>query len=169
MPEEQEPVPVSANSKTILWVLIVIIFVGGFIFAVSRNVEKNQLSSSAVSSTDTIETNDKQHKINLASLEGTWTGSAYQDDIKQNFDLKLTCEKGKYTIEYPSIGCGGAWQVTESTSDKVVFVEQLSYGQDICNNGGTVVINFEGKDKLKFQYYYPNLDTLNAVGVLRKM
>jgi hypothetical protein len=173
MNEQQELTPVSGNSKTILWVLIMVIFVGGFIFIISRSAKGNHNGSELETAEpatliDTIVASPQDGQA-MALLEGTWSGSAYQSDIKETFDLKLICKDGVYTIDYPSIGCGGTWQVKESDSTKIVFQEALSYGQEICNNDGTVVVSFEGKDKLKFQYYFPDLDSLNAVGQLHRI
>ena len=173
MNEEQEVKPISGNSKTILWVLIMVIFVGGFIFVISRNAKGNHddtdmAAAATATLVDTIVASPQDGQA-MALLEGSWVGSAYQSDIKESFDLKLICKDGVYTIDYPSIGCGGTWQVKESDSTRVVFKEALSYGQEICNNDGTVVVSFEGKDQLKFQYYFPDLDSLNAIGQLRRM
>lgn len=183
----QEPPtqPKAKKSNANVWGIVIFVLVGGFIHAVFKNLNKNQKTyttpiETAYTPTNTttesispIEPVNKAKAIKTTSiavlLRGTWVGTAYQYDISETWDVKLVSKKGKYTIKYPSLGCGGKWVLIESNSHKMVFREQISYGAETCNNGGTIVITLDNSEELKLSYYYPNLNTLNASGNLRKL
>lgn len=177
------PKPKKSNSN--VWGIVIFVLVGGFIHAVFKNLNKKQSTYTTPIETAYTPTNNipvsivpvepvKKAKASKttsisALLRGTWVGTAYQYDISETWDIKLVSKKGKYTIKYPSLGCGGKWILIESNSDKMVFQEKISYGAETCNNGGTIVITFDNSDELKLSYYYPDLNTLNASGNLRKL
>lgn len=183
--QEAPTSPKPKKSRSNVWGIVIFVLVGGFIHAVVKSLNKNQNTyvtpietaytpnTATPESISPIEPVKKVKAGKTASisalLRGTWVGTAYQYDIGETWDVKLVSKKGRYTIKYPSLGCGGKWILIESSSDKMVFQEQISYGAETCNNGGTIVITIDDSEELKLSYYYPDLNTLNASGNLRKL
>jgi len=182
----QEPIPKPPKkSNSNVWGIVVFILVGGFFHAVFKSGNKHESSySTPLETAYTPTTNTapepvttepiktvRSSKVTSIStlLRGTWVGSAYQYDIGETWGVKLISKKGKYTIEYPSLGCGGKWILTESNSDKMVFQEQINYGVETCNDGGIIIITLDFNQELKLSCYYPDVNTLIATGNLHKL
>lgn len=101
-------------------------------------------------------------------LIGVWTGEAYQFDIDEGWDMVFRYNKKekKYSIQYPSLGCGGDWILEQGSNNKFQFRELLSEGFEICNDRGKVELIWENPDKIAFFYYWPDDGVLNASGYL---
>ncbi|TDS14671.1 hypothetical protein [Sphingobacterium paludis] len=120
--------------------------------------------------TDTIILTDGSFQADsvFGSLEGTWIGQGYQRDADSFWDMKLICRNGRYRISYPSIGCGGKWILAEKKKDKLLFREQIKTGKDACYNNGFILIEPVVDGLIRFSIFYPNLNSLNAIGFLAR-
>ena len=77
-------------------------------------------------------------------------------------------KKNKYLIKYPSIGCSGQWELKKSTINQLEFIEIIEIGKDICNNKGWVVLKKINDNEIDILYYWPDQNTLNAKGMLKR-
>jgi hypothetical protein len=94
---------------------------------------------------------------NRSWLRGTWEGTGYQTDVKSTWPMKLTIQRKRnsrlrYAIDYPSLKCGGEWQLLQMGNRTASFRERLSYGQDDCAVNGQVEIQQIGRGQLLFLY-----------------
>lgn len=77
--------------------------------------------------------------LSSGSFEGTWHGSGVQNH-DTSWTIKVTIIGNKYSIDYPSLGCGGKLTLLSSSSTKLEFKETLSYGRSNCTDNGKVGI-----------------------------
>jgi len=64
-------------------------------------------------------------------LNGEWTGTGNQID-GQTWAVVLNAAVGEsIDIKYPSLSCGGTWEVTQKEGKQVWFKESISEGMSI--------------------------------------
>jgi hypothetical protein len=96
-----------------------------------------------------------------AWMSGTWSGTGYQEGDKSSWSMRLTVRAGSYSIEYPSLGCGGYWSLQNTGSGVASFVERITFGRDKCVDGGNVTIGNLGGGRMQFRWSSPE-DTASA-------
>lgn len=101
-------------------------------------------------------------------LEGTWEGKAYQSDSKTFWTMRLTAQADSYSIEYPSLSCGGRWYLVGKETNRLRFKEKIEYGLDSCVDNGNVLIERIDGYQVAFRYSYGNSDAVVASATLRK-
>lgn len=107
-------------------------------------------------------------------LRGVWEGTGYQtDDGGSTWTMKLTVTRGKgrgrvFTIEYPSLACGGRWKLLSMNQSRARFREQLTHGQDKCANNGLVVLERKGAAQSVFLYSNEGSRELTASAILNR-
>lgn len=106
-------------------------------------------------------------------LRGTWEGTGYQIDDNSTWSMKLTVVKAKngqrrFSIEYPSLNCGGRWKLLNTNGRKLVFREQLSYGQEKCSNNGRVWVERINSKQILFLYANQGTREITASAVLNR-
>jgi hypothetical protein len=104
-------------------------------------------------------------------LLGVWEGTGYQadDGTTWTMSLKVTRRKGfgrMYTIDYPSLNCGGRWKLLSLNSNMAKFREQLSFGQDKCSNNGLVVFERQYSGEGIFLYRNEGARKITASAIL---
>ena len=111
----------------------------------------------------------KQTSVNI-SLDGSWTGEAYQYDINETWSIDFRCNMKKkiYLIQYPSLGCSGNWNLEQRYNNIFEFRELLNKGLDVCTNNGKIVLDIKDDNNVAFFYYWPDDKTLNASGYLKR-
>lgn len=92
-------------------------------------------------------------------LNGTWIGTGYQTDDNSTWAMKLTITRlrnggRQFSIDYPSLNCGGRWKLLKTSQRKFTFREQLSFGQERCANNGRVWL--ERVNRKQIVYWYSN-------------
>jgi hypothetical protein len=106
-----------------------------------------------------------------AWLRGTWEGTGYQIDDASLWPMRLTISRTKrgrkFSIEYPSLNCGGTWKLLRLDQNKATFREQLSHGQDKCSDNGLVVIERK-RNQLVFLYSLQGARELEASAILNR-
>ena len=104
------------------------------------------------------------------TIDGVWTGSAYQYDVKESWTIKLTCnsKEGTFLIEYPSLGCSGNLIIENLNSNEIEFRESIQKGIGTCNNNGVIKFKKINNKKLVYSYYLPNSSDINAKGQVIK-
>ena len=63
-------------------------------------------------------------------IRGIWEGTGYQTDDQSTWTMLLTARGGRFSIDYPSLNCGGRWQLVNLNSQRARFKEKLDHGQD---------------------------------------
>lgn len=101
-------------------------------------------------------------------LKGTWEGTGYQTDDQSIWPMLFTARGGKFSIDYPSLNCGGRWQLINLNAYRARFKERLDHGQDKCTDKGTVVIQRLSKKQLFYLYTIAGSREVTASAVLKR-
>lgn len=105
----------------------------------------------------------------VSFLDGIWTGSAYQYNMNDSWDMTLTCntEEDKFIIEYPSLSCGGHLILMDGTKkDKVVLRGKITYGS--CLDNLIIELTVIDNDNLDYICHYENSTHIIAKGKLSR-
>lgn len=107
-------------------------------------------------------------------LRGTWEGTGYQADDASVWPLRLTVTGSKrsgrsYSIDYPSLNCGGKWKLLKRDKNNATFREQLDHGQDQCADRGIVFIARKGNKQLVYSYALQGSRDLTASAILNRV
>lgn len=89
-------------------------------------------------------------------LDGIWEGTGTQNN-NTSWTIRFTANSGEYSIEYPSLACGGTWSVIDDTSYITTFYEKITFGNK-CVDNGTVELYSTGSRSLKYIYFLPSGD-----------
>ena len=113
------------------------------------------------------------------TLVGTWEGEAGQWDDgdrarepDSRWPVAITLVQSasgepNATIDYPSFPCGGRLRYVGPSTEvdarpgDVVFQEEITYGEDICFSGGTVLLRLE-ESSLVFAWAIDSAPTVAA-------
>ena len=111
---------------------------------------------------------------NKSWLRGSWEGTGYQTDSggESTWPMTVAIKRVKngrrmFSIEYPSLGCGGRWRLLSFNGNKARFREELNHGQDTCANKGLVMIERIG-GQLIFLYTNQGSQEITASAVLNR-
>jgi hypothetical protein len=88
-------------------------------------------------------------------LEGVWKGTGYQKAPEMTWSIKFTAENNTYTIEYPSLRCGGKWTLVEMNDAGATFKETITRGLDKCSNGGDITVEKISDHQISYKYTLP--------------
>lgn len=77
---------------------------------------------------------------------GTWLGTGVQVNPSVEWPLTIDLTGGDTgavvgTSDYPNDQCGGNLILQEVTADSIILIEQLTYGQGACTDGGTITLS----------------------------
>ena len=101
-------------------------------------------------------------------LQGNWAGTGYQSDIENTWTMKLSARKNRYTVEYPSLKCGGRWRLVSVSRSRAVFRERIAQGLGECEPRGTFVIVRLNARQLGVWYSYLGKKEVVASAILNK-
>ena len=101
-------------------------------------------------------------------MRGTWEGTGYQTDDKSTWTMMLQVRGRRFTIDYPSLNCGGRWSLLSLGAIRGRFVERLDRGQEKCADRGIVTIQRLNRNQILFLYSYAGERTLTASAILNK-
>lgn len=101
-------------------------------------------------------------------IMGIWEGTAFQVDAQTTWTIKFAAQKDKYTIEYPSLHCGGDWTAIKVGKKKATFREKLTFGQDKCVDGGQAIIEKISDTQISFKFVDPGSPDVNSTAVLNR-
>ncbi|MCP4440704.1 MAG: hypothetical protein GY810_17290 [Aureispira sp.] len=97
------------------------------------------------------------NRVDISWLDGQWQGLGYQPytsgEKTWTIDLKCNTAKDKFTIEYPSLDCGGKWTVVESFENRVIFREKIQEGIYNCMPTGIVIVTRVDDDNISYSYF----------------
>ncbi len=167
-----------------VWIFLVVVIIA-FLGVIGINSTKNSnttnsspITSNTDNDKDTLlirghnkstigaERNESNQNIINNWANGSWLGKAYQLDIDESWDISLKCniKEQNIIISYPSLHCGGSWEIINQAENRIEFREKIDYGNDVCVDNGKIIL--ERKNDKVFYYYYLNNNTLNAKGQL---
>lgn len=101
-------------------------------------------------------------------IKGTWEGTGYQTDSESTWTMIFTARGGRFSIDYPSLNCGGRWQLISINAYRARFRERLDHGQDKCTDKGKAVIQRLSKKQLVFLYSIAGSRDVTASAVLNR-
>lgn len=101
-------------------------------------------------------------------LKGTWEGTAYQMDTNETWTMTLNARRNRYTVDYPSLKCGGRWKLLNINSWTATFREQLTFGRDECVDRGRVVIQRLGSGQISYRFYNRGAARVTASAILNR-
>jgi hypothetical protein len=101
-------------------------------------------------------------------LKGTWEGTGYQTDDQSTWTMRVTAGGRRVSIEYPSLNCGGRWQLISISGNRARFRERLDHGQDKCTNNGNVTIQRLNRKQVFFLYSNAGTREVTASAVLNR-
>ena len=102
------------------------------------------------------------------SFNGTWEGTGYQTDDQSTWTMALTVRERRFSIDYPSLKCGGRWQLISSSGLRARFRERLDHGQDKCAVNGRVTIQRLNRNQLLFLYANEGERAVTASAILNR-
>jgi hypothetical protein len=101
-------------------------------------------------------------------IRGTWEGTGYQIDDKSTWTMVLKARGRTFSIDYPSLNCGGRWRVISINASRARFIERLDHGQDKCTDNGKVIIQRLSGSQILFLYSNPGTREVIASAVLNR-
>jgi len=101
-------------------------------------------------------------------IRGTWEGTGYQTDDQSTWTMLFTAGGGSFSIDYPSLNCGGRWELITINAYRARFIEKLDHGQDKCTDKGGVVIQRLNKKQVFFLYSLSGTREVTASAVLNR-
>ena len=101
-------------------------------------------------------------------LNGTWEGTGYQMDTNETWAMRLKVRRNRYSIEYPSLNCGGRWKLLSINSWQANFRESIRYGRDECVDEGRVVIQRLGNGQIAYRFYNRGAARVTASAILNR-
>lgn len=107
-------------------------------------------------------------------LRGSWEGTGYQTDDASVWPMRLTIIRTKrgnpvFSIDYPSLNCGGKWKLQKRDKNNATFREQLEHGQDKCTDNGMVFIERKGNKQIVYLYALQGSHELTASAILNRV
>ena len=101
-------------------------------------------------------------------IRGTWEGTGYQTDDKSTWEMVLKAGGKRFAIDYPSLSCGGRWQLVSLNAWRARFRERLDHGQDKCADNGHVLIQRLNRNQILFVYSNQGEKELTASAILNR-
>lgn len=95
------------------------------------------------------------NNVTSSGFEGIWNGSAVQIN-NTSWTIKVTIASGQYSIDYPSLSCGGYLVLLQESTNSIEFREYITYGTSSCVNNGKTVLVKTGANSAEYQWYYPD-------------
>jgi hypothetical protein len=112
--------------------------------------------------------------VDVSWLSGMWSGQATQIETGENqggnigqWTITLTVQNGKYSVDYPSLSCGGKWTLLKKSAKTIRFKEKITYG-DRCADNGFVTIEKRGSSQILFNYIDPAGAGVTSFAILTK-
>lgn len=87
-------------------------------------------------------------------LSGTWEGKGHQAKSDRGWTAKLTVQRKKFLIEYPSLECSGEWKLIRFNKFRARFRENIKFNQQVCEPIGDVTLQKLNNNQILFLYSY---------------
>ncbi|HMG73974.1 MAG TPA: hypothetical protein VK582_10770 [Pyrinomonadaceae bacterium] len=126
-------------------------------FYFSPPLEKN--AGTVVSTTE----GDKD----LTWMNGVWEGLAYQKNTNETWIIRLTVDKDRYSIAYPSFPCRGTLALIGWGQNVAKFREKITYGR--CVDNGEVDVQRLNSSQIAFRYAEPGSTKIDSSATLDRV
>ncbi|WP_455198202.1 hypothetical protein [Kaarinaea lacus] len=107
----------------------------------------------------------------LSDYYGVWTGAVVEGPVTgknhDRYEVVIELVPGKYTIEYPSLRCGGKLRLQRKKGRHFQFRDELEYGKELCAFGGYTQLQMINASLAAFQWF-DNNGVLRAKGMLKR-
>ena len=101
-------------------------------------------------------------------LNGSWEGTGYQMDTDSTWTMRLTISRGGYSIEYPSLNCGGRWRPVRVGARLARFREEITSGLDACVNRSTVIVQRLTSQQIAVRFYNRGDNKVTSSAILNR-
>ncbi|HEX8558223.1 MAG TPA: hypothetical protein VF668_08985 [Pyrinomonadaceae bacterium] len=103
-------------------------------------------------------------------LRGVWEGRGFQidTDSAEPWAMRLTARGGRYSVEYPSLDCGGRWRLVSLARRRAVFEETITRGAERCAPRGRFVVERLSARQFGFWYSHAGSSDYVASGILNR-
>lgn len=91
---------------------------------------------------------------NSNNILGLWGGIGIQNRSTA-WSIKLKLQENNFSIDYPSIPCGGKLFFIKKTSNKYIFREEITKNKNRCTNSGKLVLSRIDEHSLKWEWKHP--------------
>lgn len=109
--------------------------------------------------------------VELNDYYGVWAGHVVEGPVSgkshERYMVVIELVPGKYTIDYPTLKCGGKLLFQGNNGRHFHFRDELEYGKDQCALGGYTELLMISTSKAAFQWFDSNR-VLRAKGMLRR-
>lgn len=102
--------------------------------------------------------NDNSSNSSIFGKLGVWEGNGNQ--VGGGWTIRIELTTDDYLIEYPSLDCGGTLTLLESSENRLLFREDITFGSG-CVDDGFVELVDETVDTLNFNWYFNQGDLNN--------
>lgn len=114
-----------------------------------------------------LSTQDLHAQKSIKWLDGTWFGTGHQPIDDSRWSVVLEYEAGKLAISYPSLECSGNWKLVKAKKGYAEFVEDITKGENKCNDGVKVIVTRVDERFVSVAYFLPDIvDGVAASAVL---
>src|SRR2546423_15363107 len=85
-------------------------------------------------------------------IRGVWDGTGYQIDDQSTWAMTLTARGRIFSINYPSLSCGGAWKLIFIKASPARVREGLDRGQGEFARKGQVIVHRRNRKPILVLY-----------------
>lgn len=89
----------------------------------------------------------QNRKCVVSTLMGVWRGTGHQSPAGAagaDYPVVMTLKNDGGSIDYPSLGCGGALTWLSRDTGSGQLRETITYGGNRCANGGLITVRLSG-------------------------
>jgi hypothetical protein len=101
-------------------------------------------------------------------LRGTWEGTGYQIDDQIIWPMRFIARGRRFSIEYPSLSCGGSWKLIYVNATEARFKERLTHGKETCTDNGNVTIRRLSNKQIVYLFSNSGTHDISASSILTK-
>ena len=95
----------------------------------------------------------------LSDYYGVWAGAVVEGPVSgkshDRYEVVIELVPGKYTIDYPTLRCGGVLRLQGNKGRHFHFKDELDYGKDHCAFGGYTELQMINTSLAAFQWFFP--------------
>lgn len=103
-----------------------------------------------------------------AWLNGSWEGTGYQMDANTTWTMSFKARGKRYSIEYPSLNCGGTWRLISVNSRRAIFRERITVGRESCVDRGVVTIERLSGNQIAYRFSNAGTSQISASAILNR-
>jgi hypothetical protein len=103
-----------------------------------------------------------------AWLNGSWEGTGYQMDTGTTWTMSFKARGKRYSIEYPSLNCSGAWRLVTVNSRRAIFRERITVGRESCVDRGVVTIERLSGNQIAYRFSNAGTSQVSASAILNR-